>query len=185
MKKTTNNNHVIRTLRLKKEADNIIIKEAKENGLSINTFYNQIIERYVNSYRLIDKFPCLAIPCDMIKEFIHEIPEQRIIKLGKLFGQYIPRESLFLKEKDLNAENMISLMKTAGQDNNWFQFSDKNHNQRQKIMLRHLYGINWSIFLKHFYQTIFQQIFQRNIKIDIGDSSLVIHLPKKQKIAIQ
>ncbi|MDG6222297.1 MAG: hypothetical protein QCH99_03445 [Candidatus Bathyarchaeota archaeon] len=178
MGKNYSNQFVIRTLRLKKEPDNIMVKDAKENGLSVNTVYNQVIDRYVNSFRFIEKFPCLAIPCEMIKEFLNEVPEQKIITLGKMFGQYIPKHLLFLKEKDLNAQNLISLMKTAGQDNNWFQFNEKNYNGHPKIMLRHQNGLNWSIFLKNFYQTIFYEIFKTEIKIDICNNSLLILLPK-------
>ncbi|MBN2261198.1 MAG: hypothetical protein JW702_11670 [Clostridiales bacterium] len=178
MKQSNNNQHVTRTLRLKKEPDTIMVNDAKENGLSINTYYNQVIDKFVNSFRLIDKFPCLAIPCEMIKEFLNEIPEEKMVRLGKIFGQYIPKQSLFLREKDLSAQNMILLMKTAGQDNNWFQFNDQNHNGQSKIMLKHQNGINWSIFLKNFYQTIFHEIFKTKIKIDVGNNSLVIFLPK-------
>lgn len=181
MKKTKNDQFVIRTLRLKKENDTMLVKDAKENGLTINTFYNQVIDRYVNSFRLIDRFPCLAIPCEMIKEFLNEIPNEKIVTLGKMFGNYIPKHSLFLKEKEFTAENMIALMKTSGQDNNWFQFNDQNHNGDSKILLRHLHGHNWSTFLKYFYQTVFYEIFKTKIKIEIGDNSLVIYLPKKPK----
>lgn len=181
MRKKSNEEHVIRTLRLKKQADTIMVKDAKENGSSINTLYNQVIDRYVNSFRLIDKFPCLAIPCEMIKEFLAEIPEQKIMKLGKMFGKYIPKHSLFLKEKEVTAENMISLMKTSGQDNNWFQFNEQNQNGESKILLRHLHGLNWSIFLKHFYETIFEEIFNKQIKIKIEENSIVICLPKTPK----
>lgn len=170
-------------MRLKKEADNIMTKDAKENGVSINTFYNKIIEKYVNSFRLIEKFPCLAIPCEIVKEFLMEIPEEKVVHLGKTFGEYIPKESLFLKEKNLTAENMISLMKTAGQDNNWFQFNEQNQNGNTKIMLRHQYGMNWSIFLENFYQTIFHEIFKTKIKINSGENSLIIFLPKTKMIA--
>ena len=184
MRKETKDIHVIRTLRLKKDPDDIMVRDAKENGLSINTFYNKNIEKYVNSFRLIDKFPCLAIPCEIVKEFLNEIPEEKAVHLGKIFGAYIPKESLFLKDKNLTAKNMISLMKTAGQDNNWFQFNEQNQNGNTKIMLRHQYGMNWSIFLKNFYQTIFQQIFKTKIKIETGENVLILFLPKTEIITI-
>ena len=178
MGSSNNTKFGIRTLRLKKEADDVMVKIANENGLSINTFYNQIIDRYVNSFRLIDTFPCLAIPCEIFKEFLTNINTEKIENLGKMFGKYIPKHSLFLEDKELSANNMIGLMKTAGQDNNWFQFNEQYHNGDEIIMLRHQHGLNWSIFLKYFYETIFHEIFGKKIKIDSDEFSLLIYLPR-------
>ena len=181
---SSNNSCIIRTLRLDKKADSFVQKEAVCRGISVNRMYNQLLEGYVNSFRLIEKFPCLTIPCDVIKEIFDEIPEQKIKNLGSKFGSYLPKHSLFLREQDLTLENVLKFMESTCQDSNWFQFNFQNNNGSNKLLLRHKYGKNWSVFLKEYYKTLFQDIFKIESKILVGDNSVVISFSSKLKIII-
>ena len=176
--KGKNNSTLIRTLRLDEKLDSFVVNDAKENRLSINAAYNQILDRYVNCFRLVDKFPCLVIPCDIIRDFLGEIPEDKVKKLGKIFGAYLPKHSLFLKGEGLTTENMLEFMKTTCQDSNWYQFNIQNTNGTKKLLLRHNFGRNWSIFLDEYYHSIFKDILNIKMKSEIGDESLIIVIRK-------
>jgi hypothetical protein len=176
--KATNNSSLIRTLRLDEKLDSFVVTDAKENRLSINAAYNQILDRYVNCFRLVDKLPCLVIPCDIIRDILYEIPEDKVKKLGKIFGFYLPKHSLFLKGEGLTTENMLEFMKTTCQDSNWYQFNIQNNNGTKNVLLRHGFGRNWSIFLNEYYYTIFKEVLNVKMNSEIGDGSLVITMKK-------
>ncbi|MFZ7138738.1 MAG: hypothetical protein ACOWW1_10020 [archaeon] len=176
--KATNNSSLIRTLRLDEKLDSFVVNDAKENRLSINAAYNQILDRYVNCFRLVDKLPCLVIPCDVIRDFLYEIPEDKVKKLGKIFGSYLPKHSLFLKGEGLTTENVLEFMKTTCQDSNWYQFNIQNNNGTKNVLLRHGFGRNWSIFLNEYYHTIFKEVLNVKMNSEIGDGSLVITMKK-------
>ena len=165
---------VIRTLRISKENDSVIVEGAKKDGFSINSFYNHLLNRYVNTFRFIDVFPCLVVPSKFVRELLDELPEDKIIKIGKNLGSYMPKHSLFLNGKTPTIDNVLESMKTTCQNSNWYQFNSQTTNGKLKLLLRHKLGKNWSIYLKSYYQTLFKQLFKTTIKSEIGEDSIVI-----------
>jgi len=173
---------VIRTLRIKKKYDAVITEEAKKSGASVNSFFNQLLDRYVMTFRFIDVFPCLIIPSEMVRGLLENVTEEKIIKEGKAAGSYIPKHSLFLEEKEQTIDNILLIMeKVMIQHSNWYQFNSQTTNGKTKLLLRHKLGKNWSIYLNAYYQTLFKQLFNITIKSEIGKDSLAITFTKNTK----
>jgi hypothetical protein len=124
----------------------------------------------------------LIIPCEVVKDVFDEMNEETIIKLGKKFGSYIPKHSLFLKGEFPTVDNILLLMKTNCQSSNWYQVNSQDFNGIKKILLRHNLGRKWSIYLSEYYLTLFKQLFDLKIETEIGNDSLVVTIPKHIKI---
>lgn len=169
---------IIRTLRIDKKNDLVIIKEAEEKRISINSYYNHIIDSYVNCYKLINVLPYLAIPRELVKEFVDDLSKEKLIELGEHFGAYIPSHSLFLNGLDLTIENIVKSMKVQCQEFNWYQFNSQTRNGKKKLLLRHRLGKKWSVYLNAYYKTLFQRLVDINIKTRVGDDSLALTIPK-------
>ena len=173
---------VIRTLRIKKEYDQIVNEEAKKGGVSVNSFFNQLLSRYILTYRFVNLLPCLIIPCEIVKEFLEVIPEEKISKAAIIAGSYLPKHSLFLKGKDPTLNNVLELMEQAtSHHSNWYQFNSQTNNGKTKLLLRHNLGKKWSIYLNSYYKTLFKQLFNIIIKTEIGEDSLAFKLPHAQQ----
>ena len=172
----------VRTLRISREFDQIIKEDTKKDGVSINSFFNRLLEKYLMIYRHIDCFPCMIIPSEIIKEFLAEIPETKIIKTAKKMGTYVPKHELFLEGKDPNLENVLEFMeKGVSNHSNWYQFNAQSNNGNTKLLLRHNLGKNWSIFLDTYHKTMFKQLFNFNIKNEVGSDSLEIEFSNKKQ----
>ena len=59
--------------------------------------------------------------------------ERTIIKLGKKFGSYIPKHSLFLKGEFPTIDNVLDLMKTSCQNSNWYQVNSQDFKGTKKM----------------------------------------------------
>ena len=172
----------VRTLRIKKEYDQIIREDTRKDGVSINSFFNKLLEKYLMTYRYVNSFPCIIIPSDIIKEFLAEMPEAKIIKTAKKMGSYIPKHSLFIKRKDATLETSLELMeKVVSKHSNWYQFNSQNNNGHIELLLRHNLGKNWSIFLDTYYRTMFKQLFNVSLRNEVGSDSLVLKFSNTQK----
>ena len=173
---------VVRSLRIKNEYDQIVKDASKKEGISINSFFNRLLEKYLMTYRFVKIFPLMIIPRDIIKEFITEMPEPKIIESAKKMGAYVPKHSIFLEGKKSNPKTCLEFMeKVVGQHSNWYQFNSQTNNGKIKLLLRHDLGKNWSIFLDTYYKTMFKQLFDLTITNEVGDDSLIIKIPKNQK----
>lgn len=173
----------IRTLRINKEYDQIIKDETKKEGVSINSFFNKLLEKYMMTYRFVDSFPFIIIPSEIMKEFLAEMSETKIIKIAKNMGSYIPQHTIFLIGKDLNLKNVLELMeKVIGQHSNWYHLHSQTNNGNTKLLLRHTLGNNWSIFLDTYYKTLFKQLFNITVTNEVGTDSLAIKISNTQKL---
>lgn len=174
---------VIRTVRTNGDFDSILREEAEKLGISINCLLNQIIERYVFSYRFIDVFPFLVIPSQMIRGLINGLSEEQLKKEGYSAGSFIPKHCLFLKGMTPNLKDIILCMeKMESQHSNWYQFQCQNINDKITMLLRHRLGKKWSIYLSAYYTALFKKLIDVSIKSEIGENSLAIILPKSIKI---
>jgi len=174
---------IIRTIRTNREWDTILKDEANSRGISINCLLNQIIERHVFSYRFIDVFPCLVVPCEMIKGLLDGLTEEQLIKEGDAAGSFIPKHSLFLKGLTPSLENvMLCMENNVSQHSNWYQFQCHKINGRVTMLLRHQLGRKWSIYLEAYYAALFKKLINVTITSEIGENSLAIKLTKSIKI---
>ena len=174
---------IIRTIRTNREWDTILKDEANSRGISINCLLNQIIERYVFSYRFIDVFPCLVVPCEMIKGLLDGLTEEQLIKEGDAAGSFIPKHSLFLKGLTPSLEAvMLCMENNVSQHSNWYQFQCQKINGRVTMLLRHQLGRKWSIYLEAYYAALFKKLINVTITSEIGENSLAIKLTKSIKI---
>ena len=174
---------IIRTIRTNREWDTILKDEAYSRGISINCLLNQIIERYVFSYRFIDVFPCLVVPREMIKGLLDGLTEEKLIEEGNAAGSFIPKHSLFLKGLTPSLEDiMLCMENNVSQHSNWYQFQCNKINGRITMLLRHQLGRKWSVYLQAYYLALFNKLINVKIKSEIGENSLAIKLPKSIKI---
>ena len=174
---------IIRTIRTKREWDSILKDEANSRGISTNCLLNQIIERYVMSYRFIDVFPCLVVPCEMVKGLLNGLTDEQLIKEGDAAGSFIPKHSLFLKGLTPNLDDVMLCMENmVSQHSNWYQFQCQKINGRVTMLLRHQLGRKWSVYLQAYYSALFNKLINLSIKSEIGANSLAIILPKSIKI---
>ena len=174
---------IIRTIRTKREWDSILKDEANSRGISTNCLLNQIIERYVMSYRFIDVFPCLVVPCEMVKGLLNGLTDEQLIKEGDAAGSFIPKHSLFLKGLTPNLDDVMLCMENmVSQHSNWYQFQCQKINGRVTMLLRHQLGRKWSVYLQAYYSALFKKLINLAIKSEIGANSLAIILPKSIKI---
>lgn len=170
---------VIRTIRVKKEYDQIVKEDTKKEGISVNSFFNKLLEKYTMTYRFVNSFPCLIIPCDILREFLGYIPPEKIIEIAEKMGQYIPKHSIFLRGKNPNLKNVLEFIeKCISQHSNWHKFNIQINNGKSKLLLRHTFGKNWSIFIEKYYKSMFKQLFNYTIKTELGPDSLVIIIPE-------
>lgn len=173
---------VNRSIRINKEYDDELKKEAKNRGLSLNSLVNQIIEKYVTTYKLIEMFPCLIIPHEMIKGWLNGLPEDFIIKEGAMTGSYIPKHGLFLNKMSPNLDGILWVMeKRVSQHSNWYQFQFQKNNGKLSLLLRHNLGRKWSIYLNAYYSTLFKELLNINVESEIGEKSLEIFIPETNK----
>ena len=173
---------VIRTIRVKNEYDQIVKEDTKKEGISVNSFFNKLLDKYSTTYRFVKTFPCLVMPMEVLKEFLISIPKESVKKTAETMGSYIPKHYLFLRAKKPNLKNTLELIeKCTSQHANWHNYSMQNNNGKLKILLRHRLGSNWSLFIETYYKTMFKQLFNSKIETEIGPESVIITIKENMK----
>jgi hypothetical protein len=103
---------VLRTFRLTQELDSVVQEEAQARGVSVNTLINQIMKKFSEWDRHIEKFGFVSVSCEVFRTIAAEVEDAKLETIIGTLGSRVP-EALTLycfKKVSLDAAlRMISL----------------------------------------------------------------------------
>ena len=67
---------ILRTIRIDKDLDDALDKDAKEHGVSENTLISSILVRYIDWDRYIEKFGRVSLPNEALKIIMEAIDDE-------------------------------------------------------------------------------------------------------------
>ena len=98
---------VLRSFRLEKEVDEILQKESQSRGISVNALVSQILKKFVEWDRYVERFGFVTIMRDGFRILHEELKEEEIERLARDIGGRNPREAMLFWFKSANTENLL------------------------------------------------------------------------------
>jgi hypothetical protein len=171
------NKTITMTFRIDKDILEKIRIEAKNKGISINTFVNQIINSYAEWYIFEPKIGMIPLPKTIISELFKDLTKEEVSHIATAVGKRAIYDiTLFMKSKfdmDTFLQWFESRMKNSS-----MQISHTVHNRTHIYTLKHDICINWSYFYKVMLESIFNEIFGKSVDINISEGSLTINFER-------
>ena len=78
---------VTRTIRIDEGYNDIIKYEADRQGVSVNTLLDQLLRKYVQSYRFFDNLSAITLSTPSLQALLEVIEEKEIIEIGMALGK--------------------------------------------------------------------------------------------------
>jgi hypothetical protein len=165
------------TFRIDKNIMEKLRNEAKSKGISINSFVNQIIKGYAEWYIFEPKIGMIPISKPIVFELFKDLTKEEVSHIATAVGKSAIYDiTLFMKSKvdmDTFLQWFESRMKNSSMHLN-HTVQDHTH----IYTLKHDININWSYFYKVVIELIFNEIFEKNVNINISEGSLTIAFEK-------
>ena len=164
---------VTRTIRIDEGYDEIIKYEAERRGVSVNTIIDQLLRKYVQSYRYFENLSAVTLSAPSLLSLLEIIEEEEIIEIGKELGKERPYE-LILKRgiKPSYESAKWYILEVLGAQSGWMSASINVRGGNEYIHLSHPFGYKWSLFLRGYFGTFFKEVVGVNPETDVLSSSI-------------
>ena len=171
----TRKSATLRTIRLTRDLDNLLQKDAKSKRISTNSLLTSIIVKYAEWDRYAEKFGLVSLSRADSRLILEAIEDIKLSQIGNDLGKRAFKEFLMLWFKKTDVEKVlegISLWcKYAGIAEYDFETDGRNYT----ITLHHDIGEKWSNLIGHLIsQGIKTELGLPNTKLDFTDSLIII-----------
>jgi len=173
---------VTRTFRLSKEWDDVLQKEAEEQGVSVNVLMNKILRRYTLFERWADKYEVIHIMPRTLEHILDAASDEGIAEAGRTEGAVRPIDSLTMMGRRINQDSLVSLVTEfyGGADfARWFQCDYHPELGSDVFHLRHRLGNKWSIFIKNYLTAMFENLLKAKVESKAIDQAVTINLTRR------
>ncbi len=137
MKKTD-----IISIRMDSNLSGKLHEKSQEQKVSLNTLINNMLEKQVHWYDLIDEVGWVSIFRQTFKELMDSISKEKAIKIGLTAGKVDLQNSINYFYGKVELETIFDLLKKRFQSMK-VQFRRISEKDREKIFIQHDLGKNW------------------------------------------
>ena len=150
------------TLRIDAPLEEVLSRDAKAKGLTINSLTNQIFKRYVEWDRFSEGLCMLPISRDILKGVFDKLSEEESRAAGENAGYFVPRELSSLLFGGFDSESLTRLLEL------WFSrftsYEHKTENSDNLFVVHHDINLNFSLYWASFLQAALKDAGCGNIK---------------------
>jgi hypothetical protein len=169
-----------RSIRIKKESDLILEREAERYGLSVNALVSNLVDRYVDSLRFFQSSGIICMSNDTLRALLEPLSDEELSDAAYSRGTARVRDSLMQRGMKVSYDSVLwYISQVLGQYDGWFRCDHYREEKMDVLHLSHTYGYKWSIFIMNYVSSIFSEILGLKINTVISDNSVNIEVIKK------
>ena len=168
-----------RSFRIDEEWLNVLNEEAEKQGVSVNSLLNRLLQQYAY-LRYMMRYGAITLTRKGFKEILESCPDEKIKENGKKAGANIVKDLLLTMGVPPTYGFVICLVKKLlSEFAGWFECDHHIKPDKEILHFRHDLGRKWSIYLSAITSGTFNTLLNKEIDIEISDSSVTITIPKQ------
>ncbi len=165
------------TLRIDEDIIKLLQNESQLQDISLNTLINKILKRYVEWDSYEPKVGMIPMAKPVITTLFNMMSEEEVSDLVLNFGKNVVQDIAYFMKMKSNPNSFLT----------WFEirmrrsFVEFNHLQEDGnniYILKHDLGYNWSLYHKKILEKIFNEVFNKPVKIAISNFMLTIQFDR-------
>jgi hypothetical protein len=165
---------VLRTVRLTQDLDVMLRDDAKAKGTTVNGLINNILTKYAEWDRHLEKFRFISIASEAFKSIISELDDDQIERIGSEVGSTMPKAVALFWFKKLNLEALLKTISNYGKYSGLQRNEIKVEGNEVIITFYHELGLKWSVFLKNLICQFVKSVLGVVPKTEITDDMLLV-----------
>jgi hypothetical protein len=143
---------ILRTIRIDKNLDDALDKDAKEHGVSENALISSILVRYIDWDRYSEKFGRVSLPNEALKDIIEATEHGKLKSAAEEFAASVPKDYIMFRYKKLDIDACLLHLSFLSKYAGLFKYELQiEHERIYTITIHHKFGEKWSYWLKEFY----------------------------------
>lgn len=164
-----------KSFRIDESASIAVEKEAVSQNVSSNTLVNQILKQFSEFDRFARRINTVKLSSSVFRGLLSEVDSEKVIEIAKTAGSSIPQAFATTKSGKVDVQSLVDHIRCLAMYAHLYEFSETVDSRSQLFTLVHDFGLNWSIFLLHYVNAMFEQI-GISPKVDMSDRSVTFTL---------
>ncbi len=133
------------SFRINKDVYNLLLEQAQDQGISLNSLVNSITKRHLTWERFGEEIGFIPITRRTIKKIFRHLKKSNIEKIANEMGGVVPRELTFLTYGNMDFEKLMNILEV-----NASRFGKVKHfveGNKHNLNIHHGICKNFSMFL--------------------------------------
>ena len=142
---------LIRSIRITKEIDDMLQKDAKAKRISLNALIGSIMTKYVEMDRYNERYDTITLKQESFSSILQVVEDEKLTHVAKEIGSLIPKQFLLFWFKRSDLETYLRYLSLVCGYNGFAKYEIGIDDSRRNytITLIHNMGEKWSNFLKN------------------------------------
>jgi superfamily I DNA and RNA helicase len=172
----SNKKTVLRTIRLSKELDDLLQRDADSKRISVGALLSTILTRYSEWDRYTEKFDMITLRQETIKAILEATEEEVLIIKAREIGAKIPREFLMFWFKKTDLESYLRYVQLLCNYGGFARYELEVDGRSYIITLLHNMGEKWSLFLRYIMEEGIMSTIGTLPRFEVNKGSLIIRI---------
>ena len=144
------NKTVLRTVRISKDLDGVLEKDARVYRTSVNGLISSIMEKYAEWDRYTERFGHISIPTRLFRAILDLIDENALATLAEQTAVELTSQLILFWFKQISLENMLQYLSHLSEYGKMGEVEVENEGRDYTISIYHEYGKKWSTWLERY-----------------------------------
>ena len=161
------------TFRLEHDSAEKLRDEAQNQGISLNSLVNQIIHNFFEWHMFEPKVGFVPLLKPVLRELYNSMSKDKVLQIAANTANEESENSIYFMKGKLDLESFLSWFE-ARMKNSSIQVNHSfdNNSRMHTYIVKHDICANWSLYLKHIIEHIFNQVLEKKVDVDMSDTTL-------------
>jgi hypothetical protein len=176
-----NGGTVLRTLRISRDLDNLLKKDAREKGTNLNALTSSVLSKYAAWDRLAMKFGMLSLSVEVFRGILETTDERMLVRAARRLGARTAKAGILFWFNKLDEETFLSGVSTLFKYGRTGECEIKQKDGSHVIVIRHDLGVKWSEFLVAYLDSAAKTVLNEHPQFDSTPSVISMRLPIRRR----
>ena len=175
MHSSAKNKTVIRSIRITKDLDDMLQKDAKTKRISLNALIGSIMTKYAEMDRYNERYDTITLKQESFESILQVVEDDMLAQVAKEIGSLIPKQFLLFWFKRSDLESYLRYLSLVCRYNGFGEYEVESDDDRTNytITIIHNMGEKWSKFLKDWLEQGMKTTTGIIAKIEISKNTVV------------
>ncbi len=165
---------VLRSIRIKRDLQLILERDAASKGISVNALVNAVLTRYAEWDRYTEKFGVVTLAKTGYAAMFDAIPDEEIDRLGERIGGSNPRDMTLFWFKSLGMDAFARYLHLIARYGHTIEYQIDRQGAEVTVLIRHDGPPRHSRYLVHFFTAAIHSIVGAVPRSQTGRNSVVL-----------
>src|ERR687886_3102465 len=147
--------------------------EAQKQGISLNSFVNQMLKSFLDWYIFEPKVGFVPILKPVVEELFTKMSKEQITQIAASTGKEEVQNAVYFMKGKIDLDSFLSwfenrMKNSSIQVSHTFDGPSRTHT----YVIKHDICENWSLYLREIIEYVFNNVFQKKVEISTSYSML-------------